>query len=462
MNNENNIDFLDSNVIPEQNITKYVPKEKPQKSPVKIIFSTIGFLLLISFLGICLYYLFVFNKYKDKPLKMFVNNIFNKVMVLPNIFEVQNINTHNTLSIIGNINIENNKNSNKYLINYEADLDFQKENIVFALSTYQNDKELNNIIYNYENNASYLLAKNIINKPIKLSENNTLLKSNVSYEEYNYLITKTKDYLLASLNEDDFDVVFNVENNKVFNKKVTFLLQNGTFDNLLDKTLDKIFSDEKYLDILYHILYKINNYENGFNIENVKEYLKNSKKELVKNYDGNIGINIYTDLLGKNIKKVEIYHEGENLFTYDNGNFTINFNYNSALYNITYTNKILKLNMNDIELLNITVSSFTSDKVSLVISDKDNKYYISIDLTKENKSIKYVYENNTYSLNVTKKNQNSFDYEINYIDYKLFGNININENGKYTLFDKTNYLDINALSPEEKEKLNNAFSFLPI
>ena len=37
-----------------------------------------------------------------------------------------------------------------------------------------------------------------------------------------------------------------------------------------------------------------------------KDYLNKLTKNLIKEYDGNIGVNIYTDLLGKNIKKIEV------------------------------------------------------------------------------------------------------------------------------------------------------------
>ena len=60
------------------------------------------------------------------------------------------------------------------------------------------------------------------------------------------------------------------------------------------------------MEILFKILQKKNNYPNGYNMDNAKDYLNKLTKNLIKEYDGNIGVNIYTDLLGKNIKKIEV------------------------------------------------------------------------------------------------------------------------------------------------------------
>ena len=78
---------------------------------------------------------------------------------------------------------------------------------------------------------------------------------------------------------------------------------------MLSSINNSIQNDEKFMEILFKILRKKNNYPNGYNIDNAKDYLNKLTKNLIKEYDGNIGVNIYTDLLGKNIKKIEVYHE---------------------------------------------------------------------------------------------------------------------------------------------------------
>ena len=75
---------------------------------------------------------------------------------------------------------------------------------------------------------------------------------------------------------------------------------------MLSSINNNIQNDEKFMEILFKILQKKNNYPNGYNIDNAKDYLNKLTKNLIKEYDGNIGVNIYTDLLGKNIKEIEV------------------------------------------------------------------------------------------------------------------------------------------------------------
>ena len=462
MNNEiNNINKIETDnldftppLIPEQNIQKYSPEPIKKKSIISIIFSTLGILLILAIFVVVIYYLLIFNKNGDKVFKNTVNEIYNYVNVLyEKGKQFTNINyTNNIVSTIANLNIEKESNKdNKLLINFEYDLDYPNEKMVLASSIYNNNNEISNLIYNYEDANSYILLKKAYNKPI-LYDNNNLFKTKsnqeVTYDDYFYVFSKTKDYFLNSISKDDFDITLDIrkENNKyIFQKKVTYLIQNTIFDNIIEKVVDKIQNDEKYMQILYNILNKYYNYPNGYSMENVNELIKKTKNDLIREYDGNIGINIYTDILGKNIKKIELSHEGNKLLYYDKTNIEININN----YKFIYKNKTLNIYKNNMIVQTLNINSYNNNEIN--IEFLKNKYFNKLNIIINN-NINIIYESNNNNLNalIEKKDNNDYDYILNYEDgidkYKLYGHININDNGKLTLFDKSNAIKKENLS----------------
>ena len=448
-----NLDFTPP-LIPEQNIQKYSPEPIKKKSIISIIFSTLGILLILAIFVVVIYYLLIFNKNGDKVFKNTVNEIYNYVNVLyEKGKQFTNINyTNNIVSTIANLNIEKESNKdNKLLINFEYDLDYPNEKMVLASSIYNNNNEISNLIYNYEDANSYILLKKAYNKPI-LYDNNNLFKTKsnqeVTYDDYFYVFSKTKDYFLNSINKDDFDITLDIrkENNKyIFQKKVTYLIQNTIFDNIIEKVVDKIQNDEKYMQILYNILNKYYNYPNGYSMENVNELIKKTKNDLIREYDGNIGINIYTDILGKNIKKIELSHEGNKLLYYDKTNIEININN----YKFIYKNKTLNIYKNNTIVQTLNINSYNNNEIN--IEFLKNKYFNKLNIIINN-NINIIYESNNINLNalIEKKDNNDYDYILNYEDgidkYKLYGHININDNGKLTLFDKSNAIKKENLS----------------
>lgn len=462
MNNEiNNINKIETDnldftppLIPEQNIQKYSPEPIKKKSIISIIFSTLGILLILAIFVVVIYYLLIFNKNGDKVFKNTINEIYNYVNVLyEKGKQFTNINyTNNIVSTIANLNIEKESNKdNKLLINFEYDLDYPNEKMVLASSIYNNNNEISNLIYNYEDANSYILLKKAYNKPI-LYDNNNLFKTKsnqeVTYDDYFYVFSKTKDYFLNSINKDDFDITLDIrkENNKyIFQKKVTYLIQNTIFDNIIEKVVDKIQNDEKYMQILYNILNKYYNYPNGYSMENVNDLIKKTKNDLIREYDGNIGINIYTDILGKNIKKIELSHEGNKLLYYDKTNIEININN----YKFIYKNKTLNIYNNNTIVQTLNINSYNNNEIN--IEFLKNKYFNKLNIIINN-NINIIYESNNINLNalIEKKDNNDYDYILNYEDgidkYKLYGHININDNGKLTLFDKSNAIKKENLS----------------
>lgn len=455
MNNEtvnetqNNVENLDITppLVPNQNIEAYKPEPKKKKSIIGIIFSILGVLLIIGLLGICFYYLFIFNKNGEEVYKAVINKGYSYLDISYNkVNSYLDFDVSKPISLIGNMNLKH--NNTDYIYNFEYDLDYENEKMAYAQTIYKNNSELNNLIYNYENKGSYILFKKVNNYPIKLNDTNLFEhKNNISLSDYYYLISSFKNYLFNSFDTEDFDIVLDISknNNKyIFKKRITFLLQNVTFDNILTSLNNSIQNDEKFMDILYKILLKKENYPAGYNMDDVKEYLNKLKKDLIKEYDGNIGINIYTDLLGKNVKEIEVYHEGDNLFTYKNNTFEINLKHNDKNYNVAYTNNTLK-----IKGFEIKVNEFTNSKINVDIIKKNKNINIVL---MENGNINIKYNNVEFTINKT--NKNTYEYIFSSKNYKINGKFEIKENSTVNLFEKNNYIEVNNLSYNDKMNFN--------
>ncbi len=471
INNSNNqVDALDfvPPLVPDQNITKYEPPAPPKKNKFAIIFSVIGILIVLTLLSGTLYYLFIFNKNGDESLKMAINSMASYVeMIYNKQNEYTNINfSNNTVSVIGNVNVNNPDSSKKYLANFEFDLDYSKEKIVFAGSLFENTNELINLIYNYDNEISYVLMKKAFNKPLIIAEQNlftTSGKNVVTINDYYLLFNKTKQYIINNLNKDDFDVIFDVSKNNgsyAFQKKIVYSLQNTVFDTLLENVINNIENDEVYMEKLFYILNQKNGYPSGYTMKNVKEYLNELKNSLIRSYNGDININIYTDLFGKKINRIELSQADKKLFYYDNGNFEI---YISDKDKISYNNKILTLIQNNKTALTIKVNRFDNQLIDLELISSDNTQVAKIKID-NNINISYEEENQSITLNINKKEKNDYEYKITINDgaspYEIYGEIIISDEGKYTLFDKKDAVEYDSLTYDEKMQIQEALKQL--
>ena len=134
MNNEtindtqNNVENLDITppLVPNQNIEVYKPEPKKKKSVFGIIFSIIGILLITGALGICFYYLFIFNKNGEEVYKSVISKGYNYLDIIYNkANNYLDFKIDKPISFIGNMNL--NHNNTDYLYNFECDLDYENE-----------------------------------------------------------------------------------------------------------------------------------------------------------------------------------------------------------------------------------------------------------------------------------------------------------------------------------------------
>ena len=146
MNNEtinetqNNVENLDITppLVPNQNIEVYKPEPKKKKSVFGIIFSILGILLITGALGICFYYLFIFNKNGEEVYKSVISKGYNYLDIIYNkANNYLDFKIDKPISFIGNMNL--NHNNTDYLYNFECDLDYENEKMAYAQTIYKNN-----------------------------------------------------------------------------------------------------------------------------------------------------------------------------------------------------------------------------------------------------------------------------------------------------------------------------------
>lgn len=518
----NNIDSLDFTppLIPEQNIKKYEPEKQKKKSVIGIIFTVLGFILVAAFMAGAIYYLAVFPKNGNLVLENLIDKSFNYISYIndysKNYIDSNYIN--NSVSYVGSINYKSNNLSHDYIINYEYDLDYENKNILFGGALFTDNTETNSFIYNYDNNSNYIFDKNVGPNPILLSNkefiinqnpkksalndfynnlnnqknyiiNNfnltdftnyadmlltpstivgkenlfkTSAKSAISFEDYYYLLSKFKEYLNESFSENEFDVTLSIqkkEDKYVFYKKITYLLQNTVFDNQLDSILEKVQNDEKMMDILYNIGNKYNNYPEGYNLDNVTEYIKSLRKDIIKSYDGNIGIEIYVDAFKGNLISFKLSHEGNNIIAYHNNTFEVNIMLNNKKINAVYKKKNLSINVDDEEIINMNIKAFNKDKIDIDYSLIKNEENNSILINNSNITMNVKNKNIEYTFIIDKKDNNIYDYKLDVNNgseiLNLSGSVKRTFNEKFVLYDKNNVVYYDNISSELKDRLNN-------
>ena len=122
---------------------------------------------------------------------------------------------------------------------------------------------------------------------------------------------------------------------------------------------------------------------------------------------------------------------------------------NEKKYNVTYSNNTIKVKGYEIK-----INEFTNSKINIDII-KNNKNINIILLENGNINITY----NNVKININKTNKNTYEYDFISKNYKVSGKFEI-ENSTFNLFDKTNYIDKDNLSYNDKMNLNEEFKKL--
>lgn len=349
-----------------------------QKAGLKyFLFIGIPVILILGILGT--YY------YITNPLTLITKTINTGYEQIEKLLNDQ-IADYNTIEMNGNLTINSNnikelEELNKYNFDISMGIDLQKEitNLGFGMKKEQ-EEILNVNFYNIEEKI-FLESTKLYDKLIELPTDNFIHETtnkNITKNENKTLIKKSKDFFIASLNENYIErekVDIKIDNDIVKTTKITYLLDEKNQKRTLEFLIEKMLNDQEYLEILS----KIRNCDKNDTIT----YLKQLKQNF--NWQQDYQMNIFTEGLKQNIIKISLTETKENIITYQN-----------------YKNQ---------KTINIL------DNLTLILN-KTKKEDLDIDYTLKEEKINGKIKS---SLKETNQNQweSTFNITINYLDYNL-------------------------------------------
>ena len=349
-----------------------------QKAGLKyFLFIGIPVILILGILGT--YY------YITNPLTLITKTINTGYEQIEKLLNDQ-IADYNTIEMNGNLTINSNnikelEELNKYNFDISMGIDLQKEitNLGFGMKKEQ-EEILNVNFYNIEEKI-FLESTKLYDKLIELPTDNFIHETtnkNITKNENKTLIKKSKDFFIASLNENYIErekVDIKIDNDIVKTTKITYLLDEKNQKRTLEFLIEKMLNDQEYLEILS----KMRNCDKNDTIT----YLKQLKQNF--NWQQDYQMNIFTEGLKQNIIKISLTETKENIITYQN-----------------YKNQ---------KTINIL------DNLTLILN-KTKKEDLDIDYTLKEEKINGKIKS---SLKETNQNQweSTFNITINYLDYNL-------------------------------------------
>lgn len=337
-----------------------------------IVLSSILVFLLIFF---CLIYYVILSP--KNSFNRFFNTIFDKASLVVSRFSTDEFKTSINK---GNLKLSTNLEKYNNLIDYEIEYDVENDRV--------NDKTLINIKFgNMEENiestfykdADYLYVNfpYIMSDIIKIDLEKYGLKSNSKNISYN---KKDMEYLLSIIKNS---FVNNISEKKLKNSikdshiKSTYKIDNKEFENLLNKVVNDLKSDQESMRILNDV----------FSIDNEK--LDDYKKEIINNFIDNFEfLNIdlnYNILLKLDSIVIKTKKHDFNLLIDDMSELVIKLN-GSIILNSSFNDKKIKINMyrNSKEIkidLNVDTSKDELNLEGYVSYYINNSDYIKLDLS---------------------------------------------------------------------------------
>lgn len=401
-----------------------------------IIISSIVLVILILTVG--LYGILYLNKPKNIFLKN-INNDYKKLsaLIMEDDIDTKTIKSSNKVDF--NIDISDEiiptellKEINNIELEFDSysDLDKKLLNLLINLKYEKNDL-LNLKVYG-KPNSLYINMKDIYNKYIEIPyEEYSEIYNTVDNKEIKYVTDKTFEYIINNLNEKDFTKTketININNKNVKVNKISYILNEEKFTNLSVNFIEKIKSDEKYLEIL-------------------SKLVNETKEELVKELD---------DAKSEFNSKTEFDKTEIEFIMYTNGlsNNSIKYMIKSEDLKISYSNynDIIKISVDEDENLisivnekkekdfyntTINIKIDESDEIKMNIDSKKEKdtwthnYKITLDENEIKGTLilkeKEIEKNKEYEIDMNLNIEFMIDKEEFKFDINLKSNLKLNE-----------------------------------
>ena len=293
-----------------------------------------------------------------------------------------------SLSVDVDSNDKNLKDLEKYSLDYTIFHNYKKQNLLYQLQTYYDEKTLIDIRTYGTKNILYLELKDLFSKYISVEVEkyeNIFDNSSIREEDFDYIIQSTKNLVLESLQDDDFTKTrdkVSMEDKTITALKINYVLDEENFKDSYEFVLKEILKDDKFLEIISKYI--------DIDINQIKEILAHEKSEIPnKNYlNGNIfNFSVYFKSLFNEPIKYEIIGNNEKIE-----------------YFPKEKEKIMIFSENNIQ------------KFSFSIKDNEIDYSINDEI------------NVTGTLKVTEK---KLDFSFNEMNHNISGNLIITNQDKY-------------------------------
>lgn len=330
----------------------------------------------------------------------------------------------------GTINVTSNMDQfnsyNNISISYNIGVDLKSNLISSKISYKEDNNELLNGTFLFENNKLYIKSDKIYNKTLYLGDSSEIVGSenflDFDSDDVTYLFNKYYSSFEKSLTKAKYlDEVKKVKINgkKKLLKNNIMIIDKSNYNDIKNLFFKEIKNDKKSIKILAEILNEdeksildeIKEYEKSDSVKNIKPIkfeiyntLIISKPVLIKMYvDNELLFN--AESKGKNSYNLTVYNNNkkvlEGILTVDVRSNSNKISFETKYYDYTFNISFEKKSKNDL----------TNSNVILTVKDKSNKYY-KINILNNRKSIKQIEKMSTIGAVDYYKLSNEEQYNI--------------------------------------------------
>lgn len=411
---------MDENHIANESVSKENVKQESNQMTItetkkqgkRVFFVSLG--LLLSFVIVTCLFLFFGKNSKTLFLYAINQEYADFVSKQTHFFNntIGDESKNSTLKMEGSLSVDvdsidkNLKDLEKYSLDYTIFHDYKKQNLLYQLQTYYDEKTLIDIRTYGTDNILYLELKDLFSKYISVEVKkyeNIFDNSSIREEDFDYIIQSTKNLVLESLQDNDFTKTrdkVSMEDKTITALKINYILDEENFKDSYEFVLKEILKDDKFLEIISKYV--------DIDINQIKEILAHEKSEISnKNYlNGNtFNFSVYFkslfnepikyEIVGNN-EKIEYFpKENEKIMIFSENNvqkFSFSMKDNEIHYlihdkiNVTGTLKVteknIDLSFNEINdnvsgNLIITNQDKYNGKIKLSIKNEDNNIIIN-------------------------------------------------------------------------------------
>lgn len=254
--------------------------------------------------------------YKNRPKKIvtdIINEMFENYDELVNDDATLDI-TKDPFKVTGNLSVDTNIDGfdilNKESIGFGLGLDYSKQKFEMAAKLAEGKTNIVDAIIYALDDKMYLSLKDDYKGLIDLDETadfnemfdlESLKSFDLSKDDMNYIVKTYKDVLIDSIDEKDLEKsssTLEIDDKDTKVTKIAYVMNNKTLENLAKAMIDKTVDDKKLLDIWSKLT--------GVDKSELKDSLKEAKKQVEVPSDVKITINFYTKGFNNNLVGLEI------------------------------------------------------------------------------------------------------------------------------------------------------------